>query len=159
MVAISPALRRKRRHRRNARSWPCRAVPSAPGQHRFAEATPLVVPMDRGPEPPAPEKLWREKCHLTRPKFFLPVATAHVGGIRKEKELHMNTIDSINASAPATRKAFAYRALTAAFLAGGFALAGLGVASGTAQAAPIPAPQGNLCFDSYGMMTWCGSDY
>jgi hypothetical protein len=49
--------------------------------------------------------------------------------------------------------------LTAAFLAGGFALAGLGVASGTAQAAPIPAPQGNLCFDNYGMMTWCGSDY
>ena len=71
----------------------------------------------------------------------------------------MNTIDSVNASAPATRKAFAYRALTAAFLAGGFALAGLGVASGTAQAAPIPAPQGNLCFDNYGMMTWCGSDY
>jgi len=73
----------------------------------------------------------------------------------------MNTIDSINASAPATRKAFAYpyRALAAAFLAGAFALAGLGVASGTALAAPIPAPQGNLCFDNYGMMTWCGSDY
>jgi hypothetical protein len=71
----------------------------------------------------------------------------------------MNTTDSISTSAPATRKAFGYRVLSAASLAGGFALAGLGVASGTAQAAPVPAPQGNLCADSYGMMTWCDSDY
>jgi hypothetical protein len=89
------------------------------------------------------------------------MATAHLGGHRKEKELHMNTINSINTSAPApaTRKALGYRALGAAFLAGGFALAGLGVASGIAQAAPASAPQGYLCADSYGMMTWCDSDY
>jgi len=73
----------------------------------------------------------------------------------------MNTVDSISTSAPATLtlKEFGYRALGAAFLVGGFALVGLGLASGTAHAAPASPPQGNLCADAYGMMTWCDSDY
>jgi hypothetical protein len=70
----------------------------------------------------------------------------------------MSTIDGVSTSAPALLKEFAYRAAGAAFLAGGLALVGLGVASGMAHAAPAPVPQGNLCSDMYGMTTWCDSD-
>jgi hypothetical protein len=43
-------------------------------------------------------------------------------------------------------------------LVGGIALAGLGLGSATAHAAPSPAPRGSLCFDTFGMANWC-SDY
>jgi hypothetical protein len=72
----------------------------------------------------------------------------------------MNTNQSPNAirTAAATRKTTRNRTVAGVLLAGGLALAGLGLASGTAQAAPTPAPQGNLCFDTYGVLNWC-SDY
>ena len=73
----------------------------------------------------------------------------------------MNTNHSPETIPPASlRRA----ALSAAVLFGGIALsgsialAGLGLGSATAQAAPSPAPQGNLCFDNFGMANWC-SDY
>jgi hypothetical protein len=54
----------------------------------------------------------------------------------------MNTNHSLDGTAPAAakRKPTGKRALTAALLAGGLALAGLGLASGTAQA---QLPQGH----------------
>lgn len=70
----------------------------------------------------------------------------------------MTTIDSISTSAPLTLKEFGYRALGMALMAGGLALARLGLASRSTHVAPAPAPQGSLCFDSHGMMTWC-DDY
>jgi hypothetical protein len=68
----------------------------------------------------------------------------------------MITVDEHGASKPLTLREFGYRAVGTAFIACGLLLAGLGLASGSAHAAPTsPAPQGYLCSDAYGMMTWC----
>jgi hypothetical protein len=73
----------------------------------------------------------------------------------------MNTNHSHETIPPASLKRAARSAVVlfgGIALSGGIALAGLGLGSATAQAAPSPAPQGNLCFDNFGMANWC-SDY
>jgi hypothetical protein len=60
----------------------------------------------------------------------------------------MNTNHSPDVIPPAAakRSALGNRALAAALLAGSFALAGLGVASGIAHAAPRPTVDRNWCW-------------